>query len=409
MLVKLLYSLPKRSPDHALGTMWAMKLFDDIDRKYHGPARFAVSEFSFLNSSARPLYQDIRNLLERWFEDYPASGKEELRSQFRSNRNSQHWGAFFELYCYTILCYQGFEVELHPSGAAGKTTRPDFLVSRNGEKLFYMECTLAADSVFNDAAQKRLDEVIDSLNERLELTDFFISVEVKDAPPQSPSIRRMRSFLEERLCKLNPDEVTEVMRTRGLEDYDRWVYTDAEWEVVFSPVPIAPEFRGQPGTRPIGEVLYDDGEINPERPLVNALNKKAGRYGVLDLPYVIAVDAMDVYTEESDVGDALFGRKLAQFNKQTREVSYVYSGSNALWRGPNGPTYTRVSGVLVARRLKAATVTDANTPALWHNPWSSKPLNPELWQGPQKVPDPATSTMKDRGGRNFPEILRLTL
>jgi hypothetical protein len=359
-------------------TIWGMRLFDDIARDYYGPARFVASEFAFLNQSARPVFQDARNRLECWFDNYPASGKVDLRSQFRSSRNCQHRGAFFELYCHALLRHQDFDVELHPSAGGGKTTRPDFLVSRDGEKAFYMECTLAADSDIDDASQTRLDQVIDGLNESLHSPNFFISVQVEDAPSHSPSISRMRRFLEDRLRGLDPDEVAEVMTARGLEDYDRWSYADGEWEVVFSPVPIAPEFRGQPGARPIGTVLYKAREIDPERPLLNSLAKKAKRYGVLDLPYVIAVDTMDVHTEEDDVGDALFGRKVARFTKETGQVSFVYSGSDALWTGRGRPRYRRVSAVFVARWLRASTIKTVETPVLWHNPWASIPLDPEL-------------------------------
>ena len=124
---------------------------------------------------------------------------------------------------------------LHPSSGAGKTTQPDFLVSRDGEKVFYMECTLAADSVFDDAAQKRLNQVIDGLNNSLDSPNFFVSVQVEDMPLHSPSISRMRRFLEDRLRGLDPDGVAKAMTARGLEDYDQWSYTDGEWEVVFPP------------------------------------------------------------------------------------------------------------------------------------------------------------------------------
>jgi hypothetical protein len=386
-----------------------MRLFDDVARNYHGPARFVASEFAFLNQSARSVLQDARDLLEGWFDDYPASGKKNLKSQFRSPHNRQHWGAFFELYCHALLRHQDFDVELHPSAGAGKTTHPDFLVSRAGEKAFYMECTLAADPVFDDAAQRRLNQVIDGLNDSLHSPNFFISVRVEDVPSHSPSISRMRRFLEDHLRGLDPDVVTKVMRARELEDYDRWSYTDGDWEAVFSPIPIAPEFRGQPGARPIGAVLYEAREIDPEKPLLNSLDKKAKRYGVLDLPYVIAVDTMDVHTEEEDVGDALFGRKVGRFNKETSQVRFVHSGSDALWVGPDGPRYRRVSAVFVARRLGASTIKTVETPVLWHNPWANKPLDPRFWQGPQKVPDPATSTVRDREGTDFSEILGLNL
>jgi hypothetical protein len=91
-----------------------VKLFDDINRDYTGPASDAESDFSFLNRSARPPAQHMRDVLERWFADYPDEvEKSKLRSEFRSDDDSAHKEALFELYCYSLLRCQGFDVDLH--------------------------------------------------------------------------------------------------------------------------------------------------------------------------------------------------------------------------------------------------------------------------------------------------------
>ncbi len=48
-----------------------MKLFDDNVRTYDGLREPRESIYQFLNRSARPEYEETRNLLEKWFQDYP--------------------------------------------------------------------------------------------------------------------------------------------------------------------------------------------------------------------------------------------------------------------------------------------------------------------------------------------------
>src|SRR5207253_4733053 len=114
-------------------------LFDNIKRDYTGPALYDEPAFAFLNRSSQVRIQLVRQLLEGWFDDFPDRGKPDLRSRLRSKRDREHWGAFFELYCYCLLRRQGFMISLHPEADPTKTTRPDFLVEKNGMPAFYME------------------------------------------------------------------------------------------------------------------------------------------------------------------------------------------------------------------------------------------------------------------------------
>ena len=47
------------------------------------------------------------------------------------------------------------------------------------------------------------------------------------------------------------------------------------------------------------------------------------------------------------------------------------------------------------------------TPVLWHNPYATKPVNPDLWQGPQMIFDQEISQMQYLEGKAAWEILRL--
>jgi hypothetical protein len=206
-------------------------LFDEVARDYLGPANFAESWFPSLNRSARIEVHNIRDLLQKWFDIFPPSGKVELRSRFRSADDRQHLAAFFELYCHALLRKQGFDVQLHRTGSVDRLTAPDFFVHRDGKPLFYMESTLSAQSDVESAAQARLNQVYDTVN-RLKSPNFSVGVQIKKFPSHAPSASRIRSFLEGRLAKLDPDEISEMIATRG-------------WDSV-------PPYRPQLSTRPQG-------------------------------------------------------------------------------------------------------------------------------------------------------------
>ena len=76
-----------------------------------------------------------------------------MRARFASNRHEQHKAAFFELLSHQWLKEHGFDVEcLDNDTTQGKT--PDFLVSKNGTSLFYLEWCIATESDAEAADEK---------------------------------------------------------------------------------------------------------------------------------------------------------------------------------------------------------------------------------------------------------------
>ena len=382
----------------------AVRLFDYAARDFQGPADHAESSFHYLNRSGRTEAQHVRNVLERWFEDFPLSGKAELRSRFRSDDDRGHSGAFFELYCYTLLCHHDFAIEVHPTSDRDKSKKPDFLALLKDKRLFYMESTLAAKSDIDNAAQARLDQVYDTLD-RLDSPNFFVGVEIKNLPPHAPSGSNMRSFLDSQLRHLDPDEVSKVISEQGWDAVPHWTWNDNRWEIIFFPIPKSREGRNKPGVRPIGSQTYGAAWIDSEKPLLHALKSKASCYGEFDCPYIIAVNVLDVFVSKDDVADVLFGKECFLLNPQTRDAE-AQRAQDGFWIGPEGTRNRRVSGVLVAFNLDAWSIA-RKTPTLWHNPWASCKIDTDLWKGPQMVPDMqhSWSTLKD--GKPSWELLQL--
>lgn len=109
-------------------------LFDTISRTDTEAAQRSETPFAYLNRTARLELAAVRELLERWFACYPATGQAELRAAFRSAENHQHVGAFFELFLHELPVGVGCAVELHPNPVPEivLATSHDHPISANG-------------------------------------------------------------------------------------------------------------------------------------------------------------------------------------------------------------------------------------------------------------------------------------
>jgi hypothetical protein len=387
----------------------AMKLFDNTARDHEGPARYAEPSFSYLNRSARPAVKRIRQVLEAWFGQYPESEQAELRGRFRSNDDRQHNSAFFELLLHEVLAAMGCFVEIHPSPLDSGTTRhPDFLVRPRAGSCFYVEAILAtAESAEESAARARKNEVYDALN-RLDSPNFFVGLDIAGAPSTPPSAKRIRAFLKKRLDKLDPDEIGAHWKSGQIKAVPKWPYEHDGWSITFYPIPKSPKLRGQSGVRPIGMVSPEARFVDSSTPIRNAIVEKAGRYGDLKLPYIIAVNALDeAPVDKIDIMDALFGNEqyTVAFGK-TGMVSEpeISRAPNGAWTSEARPRYTRVSAVLLTLGLFPWTVGSART-YLVHNPWAQRPYSSPLTRLPQGIPEDGQIRWQE--GDSLYEILGL--
>lgn len=162
--------------------------------------------------------------------------------------------------------------------------------------------------------------------------------------------------------------------------------------------------------------FWDARGVEAQNSLKDALEEKADRYGELHLPYVIAVDALAIDSFGRDVGEVLFGKEVVLIDTQTEKVTLTRSpllpnrhrSENGLWFARSGPRNRQVSAVLLVDELMPWAITH-KTPVLWHNPWAEKPLDHDLWQGPQMIPDMSASPpqMRYREGKEAYEIFHL--
>jgi len=366
--------------------MVADTLFDNIHRDYLGAARYSEPQFVYLNRSARPEAKLIRALLEDWFSHYPQAETADLRARFRSSNDLQHHSAFFELFVHELLLKFGLHPQIHPALPQITTRHPDFIVESPSDKSFYMEAVVAANMSEDEyAARARMNVVYDSIN-RLDSPNFFIGMDIQGAPQTPPPAGPIKSFLSKNLAGLDPDEMMALLES-GLDALPHWHYQYEDWEIDFYPIPKSSEARGKPGTRPIGLQFYGLKFMDSRTTIRDALCTKAGRYGDLDLPYVVAVNALDRSTDFTAIMEALFGKEkyiidLSRSKPSEPEMTRELDG---VWTSESGPRYTRLSAALVVVGLSPGNLPHANI-RLYHNPWAKLPYNSELSLLPQAVP-----------------------
>ncbi|MBU1672318.1 MAG: hypothetical protein KKF41_10495 [Actinobacteria bacterium] len=377
-------------------------MFDDVNREYMGPSKRSETWFSFLNRSGRLEVARVRELLEKWFDIFPESedglNKRDLLSTFRNEDDDRAvLSAFFEMYCHALLYHQGFVCEARPHT---KDKNFDLLAKRNNKPEFCLECTTVS-GVSNQEfkANKVVNYIYDELDERVLSPNFFLFVKVEQEGSQMPAVSRIAPRLNSWIQSLDLEEVT-----RQAAGNSSWLVNPPSlckldlvdprgWHLTFIVIPKKENARGKPDVRPIGMESAGAKWVKFDRALRKRLEEKARRYGQLSLPYIIAVDGLDLYADEDDFETVLTGTEGIHELDNTGCERLEEVRLQNFWYGPAGPRNRKVSGVLSAVYLTPNQAA-SKVPLLWLNPWAEHVLNSNLWQGPKKVLRPKDSITK---------------
>lgn len=382
-----------------------MTLFDTVERTDTTAARRAESAFNVLNRSADPQVSRVRESMETWFGSFPEPAKAELASRLRSGDQRGFESAFFELFLHEVAHRLGCELEPHPE-LTGTSKHPDFLVRSPSHEPSYLEAVVSSELSDEElGAEKRADELLDGLN-RLEVSNFFLGVCVLIQGPKPLSQRRLRQFAEIQLAQLTPQAVENAMQSGALQGPPRFRYRDEGWDIELTPMPKSAAAHAA-GAPLIGIEITPVRDIDTITPLNAALKKKSRRYGRLDKPYLIALSAMDMFADEPSVRAALFGTEDVRF-KQLPNGTWTIDNRyrDALWISDTGPQYTRVSGVIFARKANPGNLLSSADMVLYLNPWADHAYTGELTQ--LRTLQQQGTEHHVRPGRSVRDLLQLT-
>lgn len=360
-------------------------IFDEFKRDDLSTASYQVRHFEYLNISARTEATESRRYMEEWFSAYPDAEKEEIRARIRSNDDRQFESAFFELFLFAFLTRLGCSFQVHPGMSGDVLKRPDFLVTSTKGEQFYLEATVATDiSDEENAADARKRVVYDSIN-KVESPNFFIGMNIEGDPKTSPPGKTIRGFLRKKLEGVGPDEIAEAYDKFGDEALPKWKYSFEGWDITFFPIPKKPDARGKEGVRPLGMQSFGARWIDSSAAIRSSIEKKASRYGDLESPYIVAINALGGAVDRESVLEAAFGKERVIINTATLAVERVERDWNGAWISGGVPKNTRVSGILVAKKVCPWSFLHREM-VLYLNPWAQRPYSSDLSQLPRFVP-----------------------
>jgi hypothetical protein len=383
-----------------------MKVFDDIQRDYLGPPLYAEPHFTYLNRSARDVAEKARNLVEEWFSHYPEDGKNALWGRLRDNDDRNHLSATYELFLHELLLKLGCQIGIE-AAKKGTSKKPDFLVEDKEGNRFYMEAVVATDeSVEEFAAKKRINLVYDTIN-RMQSPNFLLFVRVEGSPATSPPGKKIRQALEQWLNTLDPND--EIYKSEDIEDYPHLLFEHDGWKIDFFPIAKRPKAREKTGIRPIAAEIPRIGKrVTSHLSMQEAIERKATKYGEMDLPYIIALNALGDCAEEEHILDAFFGQEVTIVS-MIRDTGKTIerndrSRDGALIRG-NKAVNTRVSAVLLNIGLTPRNLSNASI-RIYHNPWAQNPYSGILNELPRSVPKEGEMQYSD--GKNIRHIFEIS-
>jgi hypothetical protein len=357
----LLEPLP---PEASSGYRKPMTIFDDITREDTNPPYQDDTAFAYLNRSGRPEAARVRQLVDDWLTHYPAHDRDSLVARLRSAIDDQHRGAFFELFIHELVITRGHKVVAIEPKLAHTEKSPDFLVEAKEGHQLYLECVVATGRSQQEVAeQARLNKALTAIN-RTPPPVHFLDLSVHGAPTAPISIKKMKRMLLAWIAKL-PDDDTCM---------DAAPFEYEECGVSISLRSFPRRNRDRAG-RAIGARFFPVRQVTDDEDVRGALEKKASRYGTLDHPYVVAVNALGVWARESNAEDALFGSPCLVVRRMedgtiTREED---RNTDGVWWGPAGGRRKRLSAVLSTEQIDPWNFASRHG-RLIHNPWATAPL-----------------------------------
>ena len=347
-----------------------LSAFDAINRTDVDLATHSVPAFDYLNSSARPEAVAIRNQVDRMFARYPAQYRAGLEGRFRSRDDVGHKGAFFELLIYEICLNAGYAVLDIESKIENSKQRPDFLLKTPCGSRFYLEATTATGQSDKDAAaERRLNDVIDTIN-NVSSSNFFLAVRLRGKPKQPLALRNLRESLEGWLAKLDHPANSVGSRADGL--YPCWCYEKFGVKFEIEAIPKAPRPKESGRVGAIGLLSLGGGWVTVQESIRKVIRKKANEYKG-DLPYVVAVNTLE-HSTNGNFLDGLFGNEAVRISTENHEADpELVRQPNGLWYTRQGAANKRVSAVVGASQVCPWSFAQKRCTFI-PNPWARQPI-----------------------------------
>lgn len=347
------------------------QLFPSFKRTDIEPANHNHNSYDFFNQCAWKDVENVRRLLNKWFSDIPEEEKEELFNRFKKTFSS----AFYELFLYNLFLYQGFKIKVHPK-IPNSNKKPDFLIIKNDIEI-YVEAKEATDkSESKEALENKLNTLYDSLN-KINSQNFLLHVKKANILSiKQPSAKAIIKKIYQMLDTLDPDEATVRLKKYGLDGLPQLNILNSELELEMGFIPIDKEHRHETG-RFIGMYPISSYWGGSEGAIKKSFKKKCNRYGALEKPYIIAINAMGKkFSGYYDAENAIWGTAALRYNDNPEEDQMVRM-NDGLFYGDQGPIHKNASAVLITKIMPF----NIHVSEYWSavNPFANNPIDMSLF------------------------------
>jgi hypothetical protein len=223
--------------------------------------------------------------------------------------------------------------------------RPDYLVSQPNIKQFLLEARTCSTITTGPENSPLLHRVRDLLQD-LKLDGVSLGIGKLVAGKNDLRRRKLEDHVKAAIADISPASKFMALPTFQTAD---------GWKIQLTAIPW---LKDESSSSTVRYEVYSGSAVSISSTLLRALKKKGGRYGQLEIPYVIAVNSCDVMCTHHNCKEALFG-------------SSTHSG---FWGTSSNPSYQRVSAVLLTVGIWPATVLMGQTySCLFLNPWAHYP------------------------------------
>jgi hypothetical protein len=311
-----------------------------------------------------------RQEFQSWLTEVPEPWQSKWRGRLESTSDHPHLSVRLEIYLHHYFKSQGWAVDIEPE-MPGSPNKPDFRVTC-GTDTILVEAKTVLDEQTIEQETQRLRQLADNLTNKLS-RDVIIEP-LSDLPPSLPT-KRIKSQIEQS-AKTQADEVVEFDLSS--------VHQGSPFTLKIVILP-----RGSSTKRGgVGGMISGVHMLNIGKRIRDALEEKAGKYGSIDMPFVIAVYGTGEFpVQTKNEFDALFGDRV--WNVRS-------SGQVTERRKPNGfftsmregkRRHEDVSAVLFYR-FKWLENSHVHLAHIYHNPFALRSLSPGLFPSvSQMVPD----------------------
>lgn len=364
-------SLERRGYRSALRVMRPQTtLFDhDITRLSTDPALHVHDGFTYINASARPEMEAVRNLWEAWFAEYQDNAKASLRQRFRG---AGYNSAAFELYVHALLLAHGYTVTVHaPEPGKSAQPLPDFsVILTDGTVVDVEACGVHAETP-SPRIQRFQAEIADAINGVR--SPFLLRLRFPKVGVNQPAASKLGKRVS---GWLRSDEfVNDVAKARisGGETVTR-CFDDADWTIAVAADCLMPFDGGCGTTRPLGSVTTAVCIPNIAELIEKAVRRKACDYGDRPHGLVVAVNAHASLCDLHDYATALIGPTWSTISESNSNATMSRRWGGAWFEGNRTAKNTRVSCVVGCWNVTPSTAL-VDTPIVFHHPGAKRPAH----------------------------------